>query len=1169
MSWGAAAWGLQKTTELVSGTNAWAELFDRISSLISSYSQRTDICEQLGNHEDQQLIQDNLWQLQTDLQQLQTTMPKMHDLIERLEWQIHKKPAAELLPHIKDAVYDAEDLLDEFNYYELKVKIEGKANERQSLPALQEFTSSVIHGNFNRLKESQHKLDHLYYQSRDLGLQNSPLKFDKIIRPETSSFLSESKIFGRHEEVNKILELLGIPSQSNASYKRKRVDRVEVLPIVGLGGVGKTTLAQQICNDRRVNGFFDMILWSCVSDEFDVKRLTKEVIQCSGKEISTDNLNSLQTTLCKVVDSKRFLLVLDDIWDDVLENNGQEWQRFCAPLSNTLPESMILVTTRSQRVADKVRTVDSFQLDGLKDDAFWEFFKVQAFGSENLDKNQELKNIGKSLIPKLKGSPLAAKTIGRLLRMDLNPKHWNNILNSELWKLEQEKTDILPALRLSYMYLPAHLKRCFSFCAVYPKDYIFNKHILAEIWVAQGFVQHQLTTVGYQYFEELVSRSFFQRDARPPESYVIHDLMHDMAQLVSTEECFIIRDASVIQKIPPNVRHLSILTRGIDCQDLVRLSKYKKLRTLLCNAAFHQDDFATAIRSWFSELKHIRMLSSVLPEQICNIPDNIGNLKLLRFLCFQSQGRISEIPYRIGNLKLQALPSSFGCLYNLQIMDALCCSFQSMPMDFSNLISLQKFESRNFNYFLEGNCLHFQVKMEQVITALKHMNKIKRNLRIEFFYLDTIVAKLNKDKQLYSFCISSSGVQLASCRQELLEALEVLHPDPDLKNLEVTGYQGVDFCPSWLLPEKLPNLVSLTFKECYNIMDASFSRLFSRGFQSLTDICINNCRKLSSLSLFSHPDFIPTIKRMRIGSCEQLVSLSTERFGELCHLEELEICQCPNISWQNLVALPSSLRKLTLIQFGSSVDHFVTCLLGLNSLILITLWDSSLTSIPLQLWTNNLPSVEKLDFTNCENLTSFRGSNEIFNPHIGGGNTSNAQTFKSLTEITIEDCKRLSSLDDLLTTDYVPVIRKIHVKNCLGLLSLATGRFGSFSFLEDLEIHKCPNLIWQRGFTLPRSLARLCLARCGDVSEWFPFCLVNLTFLAYLQLSELSYVTYIPGDIWRNNLPALEHLVIWRCEDLKSIGGPEEIAHISNVHIDSCPLLSTLNKSSLEGGSQN
>lgn len=730
--------------------------------------------------------------------------------------------------------------------------------------------------------------------------------------------------------MNKILELLGVPTQSNACYKRKRTNSVVVLPIVGLGGVGKTTLAQKICNDRRVKDCFDMILWTCVSDEFDVKRLTKEVIQCSGKEVSIDNLNSLQTILSNVVNSKRFLLVLDDIWDEPLENDGQEWQRFCAPFSNALPESMILVTTRSQRVADKVRTVDSFHLDGLKDDIFWEFFKVQAFGSESLDENPELENIGKSLIPKLKGSPLAAKTIGRLLRMNLNPEHWTNILSSELWELEQEKTDILPALRLSYMYLPAHLKRCFSFCAVYPKDYNFEKRILAEIWVAQGFVQCQLTTDGCQYFEELVSRSFFQKAPCGIDTYIIHDLMHDMAQLVAMDECFIIRDASVIKRIPPNVRHLSILTRSIDFQDLVGLSKYKKLRTLLCNVAFHQDVFAPAIRSWFSELRHIRMLSSILPGRMCEIPDSICHLKLLRFLCFQIQWQVSETPASIDQLKLQSLPSSFGCLYNLQIMDASHCTFQSVPTDFSNLISLQKFKSRNFNYFLEGDYLHFQVQVGQVITALKHKNEIKRNLRIGIFHLETIVAELNKDKQLYSFCLSLSAVQIASgSQEELMEALEVLHPDPNLKDLQITGYQGVDFCPSWLLPEKLQNLVSLTFKECCNIMEASFSRLFCRGFQSLTDICINNCRKLSSLSLFLQPDFIPTIKRMRIGSCEELVSLSAERSGDLCHLEELEICQCPNINWQKLVTLPSSLRKLTLIQFGESVDHFVTCLLGL------------------------------------------------------------------------------------------------------------------------------------------------------------------------------------------------------------------------------------------------
>jgi hypothetical protein len=170
----------------------------------------------------------------------------MHDLIERLEWQIHRKAAAKLLPHVKDAVYDAEDLLDEFSYYELRVKVEGKVNRWQSLPALQEFLDSVIQGNFNRVKESQRNLDHLYYQSRDLGFQDSPLKFDKIVRPETSSFLSEPEIFG-HQEVSKVLELLGMTTQSNATRcKRRRVSaslyqrhqqlKTKAAPLMGLGG---------------------------------------------------------------------------------------------------------------------------------------------------------------------------------------------------------------------------------------------------------------------------------------------------------------------------------------------------------------------------------------------------------------------------------------------------------------------------------------------------------------------------------------------------------------------------------------------------------------------------------------------------------------------------------------------------------------------------------------------------------------------------------------------------------------------------------------------------------------------------------------------------------------------------------------------------------------------
>jgi len=133
----------------------------------------------------------------------------------------------------------------------------------------------------------------------------------------------------------------------------------------------------------------------------------------------------------------------------------------------------------------------------------------------------------------------------------------------------------LPALRLSYMYLPFNLKRCFSFCATYPKDYNFDKSSLAEIWVAEGFVEPQgsipLQHIGAQYFEDLVNLSFFQKLRG---AYVIHDLMHDMAQLVSKDECFIVKNLSDLEKVPQSVRHLSILPiTNVKASNLLRLGE--------------------------------------------------------------------------------------------------------------------------------------------------------------------------------------------------------------------------------------------------------------------------------------------------------------------------------------------------------------------------------------------------------------------------------------------------------------------------------------------------------------------------------------------------------------------------------------------------------------------
>jgi len=199
--------------------------------------------------------------------------------------------------------------------------------------------------------------------------------------------------------------------------------------------------------------------------------------------------------------------------------------------------------------------------------------------------------------------------------------------------------------------------------------------------VAEGLVEPQgsipLQHIGEQYFEDLVNLSFFHKLRG---KYVIHDLMHDMALLVSKDECFIVKNTSGIEKVPPNVRHLSILSSsGVKCSDLMCLGKHTKLRTLLCSKYFRSQTSFVMDR-WFVELGCLRVLFCAF--EMKQLPERIGNLKHLRYLGISRNRRFNEVP------------SSFWSLYNLQILYARKCTFQRLHIGASKLINLQKFESR-------------------------------------------------------------------------------------------------------------------------------------------------------------------------------------------------------------------------------------------------------------------------------------------------------------------------------------------------------------------------------------------------------------------------------------------------------------------------------------------
>uniref|UniRef100_A0A0D9XD02 Uncharacterized protein n=2 Tax=Leersia perrieri TaxID=77586 RepID=A0A0D9XD02_9ORYZ len=691
-------------TSVISDANNWFEFigtaFSAVSELLLQWRRKQEYLQ--GQSECRQLK----WKDDEKMKQLRYCMLGLPDLIKHAEWLSYvkcDKEVTELLSELKIRLYDAYDLLEEFRYHHHQLQLgsdaQGVAEQLQN-----DFLQNITDGSIVR-----DILDDLSCLRSTLGSaidRRVPQQFGKLLRPAMSAFYDSSKVRSLQKEVDELLDLLEVKICSEPACKRRIVggtssgcksskaassastrapcnrsqeisDNVIVSAIAGIGGVGKTTLARQVFNDERVKRYFDLRIWISVSDDFDVKRLTKEFIQSALKNsMQSDNLYSLQQVLTQGIVKSKFLLVLDDVWDDVYANQDNRWDNFLEPLKSSQEGSAILLTTRSQRVADMVNENRQFQLEGLPPTIFNEFFEACAFGANYHRVNSELNPIGKMIIPQLKRCPLAAETLGRLLKPMLEKEHWSWVAGRELWELKQEKYDILPVLRLSYLYLPRHLRSCFLFCSMYPKGHRFDKDTLVNNWIAAGLVEpckgRKLESDAYQYFEELVHRSLLHKEASGESSntmYIMHELMYDMAQLVSDNECFIVKCSEDLQKIPEDVRHLSIIgSSDLNETNLKKLCEYKKLRSIVCHGV-NSDIITPAANHWFEVLTKIRMLS-FLSCKLNYLPESIGNLKFLRYL-------------NIGECTFQEFPLSFWQLQNLLIVDAQKCHVQHIPEDFN------------------------------------------------------------------------------------------------------------------------------------------------------------------------------------------------------------------------------------------------------------------------------------------------------------------------------------------------------------------------------------------------------------------------------------------------------------------------------------------------------
>ncbi|XP_060964987.1 putative disease resistance protein RGA3 [Cannabis sativa] len=322
----------------------------------------------------------------------------------------------------------------------------------------------------NHLQYDHHK----WIRKVDVGERRNQIRDNR----QTGSVITQPHVYGREEDKERVVGVLvndAINSNDTSVYC-----------IVGLEGMGKTTLAQWVFNDERINEHFELKIWVCVSEDFDVHRLIKAIIESkTERACEAMEMDPLQRQLQNMLQRKRYLIVLDDVWNE----DHEEWDKLKYVLECGSKGASLVVTTRSKKVASIMGTTPMHHyLTGLSDDDCWLLFKQCAFGNHR-EEQLNLVNIGKEIVKKWKGVPLATKALGGLMCFKSEEEEvWLSVMCSELWNLPEDKASILPALKLSYLHLPIEEKRSFSYCAIFPKDHKIIKTLVIHLWMEDRLI---------------------------------------------------------------------------------------------------------------------------------------------------------------------------------------------------------------------------------------------------------------------------------------------------------------------------------------------------------------------------------------------------------------------------------------------------------------------------------------------------------------------------------------------------------------------------------------------------------------------------------------------------------------------------------------------------------
>ncbi|KAL5569451.1 hypothetical protein UlMin_026026 [Ulmus minor] len=479
----------------------------------------------------------------------------------------------------------------------------------------------------------------------------------------------------------------------------KEEDQLRVVSIVGMGGLGKTTLAKKVYSDIGVKRHFDMYAWVCISQQYVVKEVLIEILLQVGferknlgggkskKEFLTEKSNERellkrfeeQELIGLIEDElkeKKYLVVLDDIW------NIEAWHRIKKVFPEGRGGSKLLFTTRNTELAASVGPfVPPIEPPLLTEEESWELLQRKAFSGQVFGNNgsrSEFEKLGKEMVRKCGGLPLAVVVLGGLLSTKTALGEWKKVHKDVSFQLNKLKSPqqyaVEEILDLSYQELPFFLKPCFLYLSCFPEDSEISKKRLIRLWIAEGFVPRPtrggiegtlMEEVAEHYLGELINRSMVQVARRDltgdgVKTCRFHDLMRDFCISKARNENF-------FEIMAPH--KTSIVAAG---SSSVQYSSTTHSRRI----AFHFDDGLGSHAPWMEKvntnlrslicfginifptlslkngnLKLLRVLELVFDRfRRVKVPKEIGNLIHLRYLKFRG-AHISKLPNSVGNLR--------------------------------------------------------------------------------------------------------------------------------------------------------------------------------------------------------------------------------------------------------------------------------------------------------------------------------------------------------------------------------------------------------------------------------------------------------------------------------------------------------------------------------------